>query len=177
MRKTVLAVLPLLALPLAAAAQDLGGTRGPSMGDWEGTLSGNGSSDNDFDNHTIGVSGSLAKYMTPNILLGVRHSMNYTDVEAGDDVVNSATRGFADYVFDAGNFRPYVGVSLGGIYGKGVNDTFAAGPQGGVKFYADQNTFVFVQTEYLFTFDRANDAREAADDGQFYHTLGIGFNF
>ena len=177
MRKTVLAALPLLALPLAAAAQDAGGVRGPSMGDWEVTLSGNGSSDNDSDNHTIGASDSVGKYVSPNILLGVRQSINYTDIEQSEDQVNAATRGFADYVFDAGNFRPYVGVSVGGIYGDGVNETFAAGPQGGIKYYADQHTFVFVQTEYLFTFEEANDAREAADDGQFYHTIGIGFNF
>ncbi len=175
--KTVAVVAVSLMLPGAAWAQADNEQRGPEKGDWEITLSGNGTSNNDFDGHIFGLSGSAGKYVTDNILLGVRQSVNFADVENDDDVLNAATRGFADYVFDLGAFRPYVGVSIGGIYGDQVNDTFAAGPEAGLKYYADENTFVFVQTEYQFTFTDADQADEAADDGQFFHLVGIGFNF
>lgn len=150
---------------------------GPATGDWEVTLSGTGTSNNDFDNHTLGVSGSAGKYVTPNVLLGVRQSVNYADVENGDDQTNFATRLFGDYVIDLGRWRPYVGASLGYIYGDNVNDTFAAGPEVGLKYYADNNTFVYALAEYQFTFEDADEADHAADDGQFYYGIGVGFNF
>ncbi|RDD60331.1 hypothetical protein [Ferruginivarius sediminum] len=177
MRTKIAALLiAALALPATAVAQTGDTEPGPSPGDWEITLSGNGTSNNDFDNHQIGLSGSVGNYILDNVLLGVRQSVNFTDLP-GDDQTNAATRGFADYVFDLGRLRPYVGVSLGGIYGENVNDTFAAGPEAGLKYYADNNTFIFVQTEYQFTFSDTDDATEAADDGQFFHLVGIGFNF
>lgn len=166
-----------LAFPGMALAQDTEPTHGPQAGDWDATLSGSGTSNNDFDDHNLGVSGSIGKYMTENILLGARQSVTFADVPGSDDVINGATRGFVDYVFDLGRFRPFVGVSLGGIYGENITDTFAAGPQAGLKYYADQRTFVFAQTEYLFTFRDIDDADNQADDGQFFHTIGIGFNF
>lgn len=151
--------------------------KGPVAGDWEGTLSGNGTSNNNFDNHQFGLSGSVGKYMTDHVLLGLRQSVNFSDVEAGDDLTNFSTRAFADYVFDLGSWRPFVGINFGGIYGENVNNTFAAGPEVGVKYYADQKTFVYLQGEYQFTFDSAADAGDAADDGQYYYTVGVGVNF
>lgn len=158
---------------MRSASQD----RGPRLDDMEFTLSGNGTSNNDFDGHQLGLSASVGQYIYPNVLAGVRQSVNFTDVENGDDLLNASTRIFLDYVFDMGAFRPYVGLIFGGIYGDNVNDTFAAGPEVGLKYYADTRTFLFAQTEYQFTFDDAGDAGDAADDGQFYHTIGVGFNF
>lgn len=178
MRLTTLSVaLVAMTVPAAAMAQTGDNEPGPKAGDWEITLSGNGTSNNDFDGHDFGLSGSAGKFLTDNVLLGVRQSVNFVDVENSDDVINASTRGFADYVFDLGRFRPYVGASFGGIYGDNVNDTFAAGPEVGLKYYADNNTFLFAQTEYQFTFTDTDNANEAADDGQFYHLVGIGFNF
>ena len=163
MFKTIFAVsLSTMALAGAAYAQD---NAGPSKGDWETTLSGNGTSNNDFDNHTFSVTGSAGKYLSDHALVGVRQSLNFVDVENGDDQTNFSTRLFADYVFDMGRWRPFVGVNFGGIYGENVNDTFAAGPEIGVKYYADQHTFVYLQGEYQFTFRDADNATDAADDG------------
>ncbi|MEX2641972.1 MAG: hypothetical protein WD270_00860 [Acetobacterales bacterium] len=193
MRKTALLLVAALAFPGTAMAQTTGGgaggiggtdrmrsasqDRGPRLDDMEFTLSGNGTSNNDFDGHQLGLSASVGQYIYPNVLAGVRQSVNFTDVENGDDLLNASTRIFLDYVFDMGAFRPYVGLIFGGIYGDNVNDTFAAGPEVGLKYYADTRTFLFAQTEYQFTFDDAGDAGDAADDGQFYHTIGVGFNF
>lgn len=177
MRPIAIVLAAVLVCPGMALAQDADSQVGPKEGKWDMTLSGAGTSNNDFDNHNLGLSGSLGKYMTDNVLLGVRQSVNFADIAGSDDVVNASTRGFADYVFDFGRFRPYLGVSFGGIYGEGINETLAAGPQGGLKYYADNNTFVFAQTEYQFTFDDVSDADNEADDGQFLHTVGLGINF
>ncbi|MFA7430741.1 MAG: hypothetical protein WCZ23_11340 [Rhodospirillaceae bacterium] len=175
MSKTALVLAAVLMAPGAALAQTVD-FAAPRMGQWEATLSGSGSSDNDFDNNTIGVTGSIGQYLHPNVLVGLRQTLNYSGT-ANDDVFTGATRVFADYVLPLGRWQPYIGASFGGIYGEGVNDTFAAGPELGVKYYADANTFIFVQTEYQFTFQDARDADEAFGDGGFFHAIGVGFNF
>ena len=174
MRLITLAIASAALLPMAVSAQS---GYGPKMGDMEVTLSGSGSSNNDFDNHALGLQGSIGKYFSDSILAGVRQSFNYGDVPGDDDLFSGATRGFVDYVYDAGRFRPYVGVSLGAVYGDGVNESLAAGPEIGFKYYADENTFIFVQTEYQFTFEDGDEARDSFDDGIFFHAVGIGFNF
>lgn len=176
MRQLTMSVIAAIAVPGVALAQTAE-KRGPVKGDWETTLSGAGSSSNEFDNHTFGVTGSVGKYVTDNVQVGVRQTINFADVENGDDITNFATRGFVDYVFNAGNWRPYIGVSFGGIYGENVNDTLAAGPEVGVKYYADKKTFVYLSGEYQFTFDDADQIDDRADDGQFFYGAGIGFNF
>ena len=70
-----------------------------------------------------------------------------------------------------------LGAAFGGTYGEGVNSTFTAGPQAGVKYYADRNTFIYAGTEYQFAFEDSDEIDDAFDDGSFYHTIGIGFNF
>jgi hypothetical protein len=176
MKKLVIACIAAMAMPVSALAQN-DAKVGPSEGKWEITLSGTGTSNNDFDNHSLGASGSAGQYVTDNILVGLRQSINFADIEGGDDQTNFATRLFGDYVFDLDRWRPFIGASFGGIYGENVNDTFAAGPEAGVKYYADQNTFVYAQAEYQFTFKDADDADEAADDGQYFYGVGVGFNF
>lgn len=148
----------------------------PAAGSWEMTLSGSGASDKDFDNNTIGLSGSFGQYMMPNVLVGLRQTLNYTD-GPGFDRFTGATRVFANYVFDFAQFRPFVGASLGGIYGDGVNDSFTAGPEVGMKWYLAPNNFVYGQAEYQFAFQRGDDLTEAFDDGGFFYSFGVGVNF
>ncbi|MGC2856116.1 hypothetical protein ACM64Y_11635 [Novispirillum sp. DQ9] len=175
MNKYALALTTLLLTPGVALAQTDDFT-GPQVGSWEMTLSGSGSSDTDFDNNTIGVSGSIGQYMMPNVLVGLRQTLNYAS-NANRDTITGATRVFADYVFDLQRWRPYIGASFGGIYGERVNNTFAAGPELGVKYYPDRNTFIFAQTEYQFTFRDSDEIDDAFDDGGFFHAIGVGFNF
>jgi len=150
---------------------------GPDAGDREITLSGSGSSDNDYDSTNLGVTGSLGFYPTETWLLGVRQGVNFVDTENDGSAVNGRTLGFADYHFDLGRLRPFLGVAAGALYGEGVKDSLAAGPEGGLKYYADENTFVFGQVEYQVLFDEVPDFDEAFDDGAFAYTLGIGFNY
>ena len=150
---------------------------GPHAGDRELTLAGSGSSDNDFDSTNLGATGSYGFYPSENWLLGVRQGVNFVDTKNNGSDLNGRTLGFADYVIDLDRLRPYLGLSAGAIYGEGVKDSFAAGPEGGVKYYADENTFVFAQVEYQVLFENVSDVDDALDDGAFNYTLGVGFNF
>ncbi len=174
-------------LPVAALAQQdaviiasSDAAIGPSDGDREFTLSGTGTSDKDFDNSSMGVSADLGWYISTHSVWGIRQSLNYADIEgenATDDFWNGSTRGYYDYHFLSGKARPFIGGSLGGIYGDGVNDSFFAGLEFGLKYYALENTFILARAEYQFFFDDGGDADDAFDDGAFAYVLGIGYHF
>jgi hypothetical protein len=168
---TTAGLLIMAALPAQAQTQD----RGPQAGDWEATLSGSGTSDND-DSDSLGVTGTIGKYMTDNVLLGLRQSGNFSDT-ADDTTFTGATRIFGDVMLTDGPLQPFIGASLGGIYGEGVNNSFTAGPEAGLKYYADRKTFLYAQTEYQFTFQDSDAIDDAYDDGGWFHSIGIGFNF
>ena len=173
----------LLALPVAAqetintnTSFESPSAYGPLQGDWEFLLGGSGTNDKDFDNTIASLDVSLGNYVTDTILLGVRQNVSAADSDAGSSW-NGSTVGFADYVFNLDRFRPFVGLTFGGLYGDDVEDTFIAGPQAGLKWYAKDDTFVFGRVNYDFLFESGDDAEDNFDDGRFVYAVGIGFNF
>ncbi len=167
------------ALPMAASAQS--SSIGPDQGDGEFSLSGTGSSDRDFESGNFGVSGDLGMYLRDNVVAGVRQSINYADIEGEgvtDDFWNGSTRGYIDYQFLNERARPFLGASLGGIYGDGVKDSAFAGLETGVKYYVRPKTFFLARAEYQFLFSDTDDASDAfQDDGVWAYTVGLGYNF
>ncbi|MCC5884405.1 MAG: hypothetical protein JJU25_17455 [Halomonas sp.] len=171
--------LLLSALPMAAFAQTA--TFGPQEGDREFSLSGTGSSDRNFDSGSFGVTGDLGWYLRDNTVAGVRQSINYASIEGEsikDDFWNGSTRGYFNYQFLEDNTRPFVGGSLGGIYGDGVKDSAFAGLETGIKHYVQTNTYFLARVEYQFFFSSTSDASDAfQDDGAWAYTVGLGYNF
>lgn len=161
-----LMVVIVTALAVPAFAQGAN----PGQGAWELSLSGTGSNDRDFDEGEFSITGDVGTYVTPEILLALRQSVSY--VSEGDDNFLASTRVAADYHFDlGGDLVPFVGGNLGYTYGGRVRDTFAAGPEGGVKYYLREDAFLFARMEYQFFF-RNNDL-----DDRFFYAIGAGFNF
>jgi hypothetical protein len=180
--KRILFAVSLVALcPAVAAAQSTpisDAAFGPQQGSHEFTLSGTGSNDNEFDRGTFGVTASYGYYFSRNLELSARQSVNWTAVNNADDQINASTRGGLDYHFDVTpRWRPYIGASIGAIYGEGVSDTGTIGPEIGVKYYVNPSTFIGLQTEYQFLFKGSDDIDNNVDDGRFVYTLGMGFNF
>lgn len=174
MKNAYVLACALAALPLAVSAQT--GTYGPTAGAREFTLAGSGTNDKDFDHGSWGLSASYGQFITENWEWVVRQSLNYADTAADDDWI-LATRVGVDYHFNVGNWRPFIGANIGYIYGDGVDNTGIAGPELGVKYYVKPETFIYLQTEYQFFFESADDVNDNFDDGAFAHTVGIGFNF
>lgn len=150
---------------------------GPQAGDRTFSLSGTGSSDDSFDATVLGASGELGWFVNDRLEAGVRQNLNILSFDEADDAWSGSTRAFADYHFGDGALRPYLGANIGGIYGEDVNDTLAAGPEAGMKYYVKESTFIEVQAEYQFLFDDTDEIDERFDDGAFIYTLGVGFNF
>lgn len=174
MKQGVLAILSMMAvaLVLQAGVRDADAFQ---QGHWELTLGGNGSSDESFDGTIFSASGSIGHFLTDNFELLFRQDIKYSEVSGSDDLWNGGTRVGMDYHFNIEAFYPFVGVSVGYLYGDTVEEQFVAGPQVGVKFFANSTTFILGVVEYEFLFDETNKADDNFDDGRFVYNIGIGF--
>ncbi len=171
-KRTYLACGLLACMGAASLAQ-----AGPAAGDREITLQGTGTSDKDFDANIFSASGSYGWFTTDQSEWGIRQSVSVSDTNNSSSRWNGATRLFYDWHFNGGDWRPYVGASLGYIYGEDTNETFSAGPEIGLKYYVKDKTFINVAMEYQFLFDESNDIDDSYDDGAIFYGLGVGFNF
>ncbi len=153
------------------------GQYGPSEGQWEFTLGGGGTSDNNLNTGDFRTDAELGYYFSENWEASLRQGITYNDDNNGTDL-SGTTRGALDYNFDLGRWRPFLGVNLGYVYGDNVKDTFAGGPEAGVKWYAKEETFIYARAEYQFLFQHLDNADDNdIEDGQFLYTVGVGFNF
>jgi len=168
-RLCVVSVLALLLVPAVSQAQF-------KQGDWELTLSGQAAHGPDLDGVSASAAGNLGYFLTDQFEIGVRQTLQYTDIGVSGSL-NGSTAVAVDHNFDLGRFVPYIGANIGFVYGDAVNDTWEAGPEGGLKYFVNNTTFVFVSVQYEFFFDQNSDAGEAFSDGQFLYGLGIGFRF
>ena len=141
---------------------------------WELTLGGSGGNDKDFNDGNVNIDVSVGYYFTDQLELSVRQNIGY------NDDWSAATRLALDYHFSFGQDQPvvpFVGIELGYLYGDDTGDTWAAGPEAGLKFYVNDTTFIFGQVAYQFFFEDSDDADDAFEDGSFVYSLGIGFRF
>jgi hypothetical protein len=159
---------------------DNGSIYGPEKGDWELIINGTGSNDQDFDAGAGAIEVQIGHYFAEFFVAGVRQSVGLAGVDEGDDTnwdVLGSTVGYANFVLDLDRFQPFGGVTFGYLYGEGVEDSFIAGPEAGLKFYALEDTFIFARAGYDFIFEDVDDADSSFDDGRFNYSIGIGFNF
>ncbi|MFO7551028.1 MAG: hypothetical protein R6W80_06455 [Haliea sp.] len=167
------------ALPMAVSAQS--SQFGASDSDREFSISGTGNSDRNLDSGSFGVTGDLGWYLSDQLVAGIRQSVNYASIEGEsikDDFWNGASRAYLNYQFLDDRSRPFVGASLGGIYGDGVNDSSFAGLEAGMKYYVLPKTYLLGRVDYQFLFSSTSDASDAfQDSGIWAYTLGLGYNF
>ena len=137
-------------LPTVASAQF-------QQGDWELTLTGNGLSDNDFDATSLTVGGSIGYFFTDQIEVGLRQTISLGR-RLTTACFNGSTSVFGDYHFDLDRWQPFIGANFGYVYGDSLDDTFVAGPEGGVKYFVNNTTFIFASVQYQFFWDRTTRA-------------------
>ncbi|MGO4999501.1 hypothetical protein [Oceanisphaera sp. W20_SRM_FM3] len=166
-----------LLIPTLSQAQGTHQGVGPKQGDREFSISGSGSSDKNFDNGGMGLSGDMGWYLNDRTVAGVRQAVNWGAVDNGDDVWQGSTTGFIDYHFGQAEFRPFVGATLGAAYGDGIKETGTAGLELGAKYYVLPSTFVQARAEYQFLFDSSDSAGKNYDNGRWNYVVGMGYNF
>ncbi len=157
-----------LALPATPAAAQF------EEEDFELRLDGFAKTDVNVDSTNLAFSGSLGYFFTDQFEAGLRQTFTYSDV--GPSNLDGGSAVFVNYHFgdDASEWQPFIGGSIGYNYGDSTADTFFAGPEGGVKYFFDEDWFLFGQVEYQFFFEDGGDADEAFDDGVFLFRLGLG---
>lgn len=170
MRTLSIIAIALILLPAISQAQFGRGLR-------ELTLSGAGSSTKEFDTGTMSATGELGWYYSPKILLGMRQSLSWSKTSKHSSNWNGATRLYSDYHYGDGQWRPYLGASLGFAYGREVDTTLFAGPEAGIKYYVQPAAFLFVQMEYQFFFKGTSQLSSNISDGAYAYSLGAGYNF
>lgn len=173
----IIAILLLVMFPVAAGAQGDEGEYDYRGGDREFTIVGSGNSDKDFEGTTFSFEGSLGYFLSEYFSFNIRQGYSYQDFAGGGSDWAASTRLGLDYNFDLDRFKPIVGASFGGVYGDTITDQFVAGPEAGVKYFANTTTFFLFLLEYQFLFDDASEADDNFDEGRFIYTLGLGFKF
>lgn len=159
-----------------AFAQEQMGNFLPEEGDWEFVLAGSGSSDEDIEVGDFAADIELGYYLTQDWAVALRQRASYSDTGAGTNW-NGATRAAIDWHFGDANLRPFIGATLGYVYGDTTNDTWVAGPEAGIKWYVKDETFILGRVEYQFFFEDSDEIDDRFDDGSFVYTVGVGFNF
>ena len=148
-------------------------------GDYELRVAGFATNDVNFDGFVANVAGSLGYFFSDQFEAGVRQDFTYSDL-AGT-ALNGSTAVFADYHIGdpQAQLQPFIGANFGYAYGDTTNDTFFAGPEGGVKYFFPDNDqwFLLGQVEYQFFFEDGGDADDSLNDGVFVYRLGLGVVF
>jgi hypothetical protein len=155
-------VVALALLPVVAHAQF-------QQGDWTLTLTGSGQSDRDFDTTGLSALGQVGYFMTDQIEVNVRQGITFFR-NGGTNFAGSTAIG-GDFHFDLDRWQPYLGAQLGYIYGDGVRDSWIVGPEGGVKYFVNNTTYVFGQVGYNF------NLQGSSRDDLWTYSLGIGFRW
>ena len=175
------ASLPALLLSLSGAAfaqtTDFNQDFVPVAGAHEITLGGGGGATKELDDSFAGFNGSYGTYLSETWEVVLRQSVNYSNPGNGGIAWNGSTFVAADYHFSTRTkLRPFVGVNAGRIYGDGVDDTWAAGLEAGVKYYVQPRAFLYALAQYAFTFEERDEINDQFSEGQVLWTVGVGFN-
>jgi hypothetical protein len=159
-----------LAAPLTLA-------KGPSVGERSFVIAGSGVTDDSVDVASYSLAGQLGWFWTEAVEFGIRQSISGVYVDDGDSRWAGATRAYVDWHFGTEGILPFIGASVGGVYGRNTNNTGAAGLEAGAKWYVRDKTFILTMLEWQWLWDGADDIADTFDDGAFYLTVGVGFNF
>ena len=108
----IFVVCGLFFLPFTALGQQGQDFAQYKMGSQELTLSGSGVSDNSFDRTNLSFDVGYGYFFDPNWQGLIRQSLNIVD-QPGDNAYNASTRVGADYNFNVGNLRPFLGATVG----------------------------------------------------------------
>jgi outer membrane protein W len=164
--------------PLAADARFLTGEDFRYLpGQMELTIAGSGINDENFDGATLAFEAGLGYYLTEHWQAFLRQGFAYSDVSNGGSDWGAATRLGVNYTFNLERWKPFLGASIGWVYGDSIRDQFITGPEAGLKYFVNESTFIFGMMEYAFLFRGGAEAEDNWEDGRFVYSVGIGYRF
>lgn len=167
----VTAAICLCLLPAIARAQ-------AAHGPFELTLGASANNGPDFNGFTGAADGSIGYFFTDALEVGLRQTVAYSDLNGANGWDASTVIALDFHLPITDSLLPFVGANIGYVYGdNGIRDTWEAAPEGGIKFFVNGTTFIYVSAEYQFFFNQNSNAGAAFRNGQFIYGCGIGFRF
>jgi hypothetical protein len=146
-------------------------------GDHEFTLGASGSTNTDFDDSSGSLDFSYGMYLSPRSEIVLRQNVGYSNPSNGGTRWHGTTVVAYDWHLGTAQTRPFFGVSLGGVYGDDVRDTWSAGLEVGAKHYVGPRTFIYGVMQYQWFFQDAESINDRFDTGSLTYSFGIGFHF
>jgi hypothetical protein len=147
-------------------------------GDFDLTISGQGSNDPHFNGFSAGATGSLGYLVTENLELAVRQNVEYNDItgvpggHGAHSTWDATTFGAVDWNFSGmGRLVPFVGANIGFKYGQAPN-TWEAGPEAGIKYFLNDTTYIQLSAQYEFFWKHFRSS--SFSNGEFIYGLGLG---
>lgn len=144
---------------------------GPRQGDWEGFVGGTGTSNGEFNDNALGVTGSIGYYVLKWLPVGINQSYVTRFGSRVEDNHDFSTTASVDFQAPLGRWQPFIGGFAG--YSYGDQNSGLAGPEGGIKVYVNESTFIKGLMQYGWLFDKTFDW----DNARAVYTIGMGFNF
>ena len=126
------------------------------------------------DTGALNVDLALGYFLTPGWEIGFRQALNYNFIEDATDAWVATSTPFVNYNFQFGNVVPFVG----GFIGLAWNDrdaTGTLGPQGGVKFFFNPQTYLGLRYRYEWFFNSFERVGRNADTGNHVFNIGLGY--
>lgn len=139
-------------------------------GDWEFTLAGGGTSDNEISNTSFGLNATIGYYIADRWNIDLRQGLSYT--ESPSHVIGTTGVATDFSLFKIGPVSPFIGANAQVKYGSGDADV-AVGPEAGLRIFLTSQTFIYGRVGYEF--DLTN--RHGSDGDWLAYTLGIGVDF
>ena len=148
-------------------------------GNWELTLAGIGTSNQDFDEHALGANIGVGYFVFDGLELSLRQTISYV-TGSDSDSTDASTTVALDWHLGFGDRRqwqPFIGAHVGYYYGDTFSDTFEYGPEAGLKYFVNDTTFLYFRAEYQMFSDTFGGGGGSDQDRQFLYGVGIGFRF
>ena len=117
------------------------------------------------------MTGSVGYYVLKWLPVRLNQSYITTFGSRVNDQHRFATTGSVDFQAPLGRFQPFLG-GFGG-YSYGDQNSALAGPEGGIKYYVNESTFIQGLMQYGWLFDKTFDW----DNARAAYTVGLGWNF
>jgi len=148
----------------------------PGAGDFEVRVGGTGFSKKEFGRSAFNLSGNVGYFFSRFFEVSLRQELSY-DSDVSDHWTGGTHGGF-DLNVPLGRLEPYVGMSIGHLYGNSaLNDLWEFDPGLGLKWYVQSHTFMYAEAAYSVLFTNFDNLGDGFDNGIFKFSLGIGFNF
>lgn len=172
---TTIAAVALLVLAFAPFCPAQEAANGFEKGEHTLMLSGGGISSEDFSGNKTALEVELGYFWTDTFATAVRQELAYENYRSGMFLGSTAIA--ADWFWALSQVSPFVGASVGAVYGNHRDTELVLGPEAGVRKLIGESVFVNLMAQYEMFRDPSAQTPDERWGGRFAYTLGLGMRY